>query len=208
MHLTLPQLINSDALLPFLNLLSLHRDKPEVTLDFSFLNRISPAGFSALTAWQNYRKKQNLKTLATGLSSCPITSYLERFNLLEVCNWQEIPEATQRHDPTKRFIPLEQIDIASKNLVSALPTASPPMEPILKIRPQAFGMPLGISLRKWPTMFANTVLEMVLSPPSSPKKTTSCASLSPTAGEESLAFSEQDSSTLKHSMTSPVLKKP
>lgn len=110
MHLTLPPQINSDALLPFLNLLSLHRDEPEITLDFSALNRISPAGFSTLSAWQNYRRKQNLKTLATGLSSCPIASYIHRFNLLQLCNWQDLPETTQRHDPTKRFIPLEQID--------------------------------------------------------------------------------------------------
>lgn len=109
MHLTLPERINSDALFPLLNLLSTHRDEPSVTLDFTSLNRISPAGFSALTAWVDHRKKQNFNTTETGLSVCPIASYLQRFNLLHLCNWQELPQTSQRHDPKQRFIPLEQI---------------------------------------------------------------------------------------------------
>lgn len=110
MHLTLPPQINSDALFPFLNLLSLHRDEPSLTLDFSQLNRISPAGFSSLTAWQDYRKKQGFITQPKGITTCPIQPYLQRFNLLNLCEWTDEPETFLRRDTNSRFIPLEQID--------------------------------------------------------------------------------------------------
>ena len=110
MHLTLPKHINSDALLPFLNLLSLHQDEPSITLDFSQLKRISPAGFSSLTSWKSYRTKQSLVTQAEGLTTCPIGSYLQRFNLLNLCDWANEPETFTRNNSNSRFIPLEPID--------------------------------------------------------------------------------------------------
>ena len=109
MHLALPEHINSDALIPFLNLLSLHRDEPTITLDFSQLNRISPAGFSSLTAWQTYRRNHGYITNAEGISKCPISGYLQRLNLLSLCNWDILPSQLPRNDPSRRFIPLEKI---------------------------------------------------------------------------------------------------
>lgn len=134
MHLTLPPQINSDALLPFLNLLSLHLDEPSLTLDSSQLKRISPAGFSSLTAWQDYwqdyRKKPGFITQPKGITTCPIQPYLQRFNLLRLCEWTDEPETFLRRDTNSRFIPLEQIDHRVEDLGECLaPDGSDPESP-------------------------------------------------------------------------------
>lgn len=109
MKFSLPQHINAHGLIPFLSQLSTLRNEHEIELDFEGLHRVSPAGLAALTAWRKHRTAKGFSTHATGLNQCPIKSYLQRMNLLTLCEWDSPTEDFQRRDETNRFIPLEAI---------------------------------------------------------------------------------------------------
>ena len=107
--LRIPKHINSDGLLPFLGLLAGHAAEPALTIDFSGLQRVSPAGLAALTAVVAYRRRKQLEISVVGLEDCPIAAYLLRMNLLRLCGWESEGEAFRHHDPAGRFVPLEPI---------------------------------------------------------------------------------------------------
>lgn len=109
MKFSLPQHINAHGLIPFLGQLSTLRNEPEIELNFEGLHRVSPAGLAALTAWSKHRTTKGFQTHASGLERCPIKSYLQRMNLLRLCDWASTCEDFQRRDENNRFIPLEVI---------------------------------------------------------------------------------------------------
>lgn len=109
MILTIPSHINANGVYPFLDALASYRDVPEIQLDFSQLQRVSPAGLAALTAWVTYRHKNRLGTIPINIEVCPILTYLQRMNLPQLCGWSLGDENFQRHQGTCRFLPLSAI---------------------------------------------------------------------------------------------------
>jgi hypothetical protein len=107
--LRIPKHINADGLLPFLGQLAEHADESALTMDFSGLQRVSPAGLAALTAVVAYRRRKRLEIAVVGLADCPIAAYLRRMDLLRLCGWECDGESFRRHDPTGRFVPLKPI---------------------------------------------------------------------------------------------------
>jgi len=114
--LTIPRYINSDGLLPFLGLLAAHASTPDLTVDFSILQRVSPAGLATLTAFIAGRRQARLATTVIGLDRCGIAGYLRRMNLLRLCKWDREDEAFARHDPRGRFVPLEEVPLRVEDL--------------------------------------------------------------------------------------------
>lgn len=106
--LVVPRYINAHGLPPFLELLALHATTLELEIQFSQLQRVSPSGLAALTAFVNRRSREKLETVARGLDACPVRGYLSRMNLLRHCGW-EGKEDFHRHDLTGRFVPLERV---------------------------------------------------------------------------------------------------
>ena len=107
--LSIPRSINADGLIPFLCLLAAHSDAAELIVDFKGLQRVSPAGLAALTAFMARRERAQWVTKVVGLEACAIREYLRRMNLLRLCGWEEGDESFTRHDPRGRFVPLESI---------------------------------------------------------------------------------------------------
>jgi hypothetical protein len=107
--LIFPKTINADGLLPFLGQLAEHSDALELLLDFTGLQRVSPAGLAALTAFMAGRERKRLTTNVVGLETCGIRDYLRRMNLLRLCGWEHEGESFARRDPSGRFVPLEEI---------------------------------------------------------------------------------------------------
>ncbi len=107
--LTFPKTINADGLLPFLGQLAENSEVSELLLDFSGLQRVSPAGLAALTAFMAGRGRKRLTTDVVGLETCGIRDYLRRMNLLRLCGWEDGEESFARRDPSGRFVPLEEI---------------------------------------------------------------------------------------------------
>jgi hypothetical protein len=107
--LEIPKYISAAGLLPFLELLAIQADKPEIIVDFSGLQWVSPAGLAALTAFMARRGRNRMTTHVTGLENCRIREYLRRMNLLRLCSWEQGDQSFTRHDPKGRFVPLEQI---------------------------------------------------------------------------------------------------
>ncbi|SHK08701.1 hypothetical protein SAMN02745181_3225 [Rubritalea squalenifaciens DSM 18772] len=104
--LTLPRFINANGLYSLLELLSIHRASPCLSVNISELQRVSPAGLSTLCAWYHWREKNGLSTHFAGKDACTIHSYLERMNLWRLC--QPSPPETAS-ELNGRFIPLTQI---------------------------------------------------------------------------------------------------
>jgi ABC-type transporter Mla MlaB component len=107
--LSIPRYINADGLIPFLSQLAAHSDSSELTIDFKGLQRVSPAGLAALTAFMARRERAHMETNVVGLETCGIREYLQRMNLLRLCDWEQGDESFKRHDPKGRFVPLERI---------------------------------------------------------------------------------------------------
>ena len=107
--LQIPKYINADGLIPFLGQLAAHSDASELLIDFKGLQRVSPAGLAALTAFMARRSRDRLVTNVVGLETCGIREYLRRMNLLRLCGWEQGDESFARHDPRGRFVPLEPI---------------------------------------------------------------------------------------------------
>ena len=106
--LRVPKYINADGLVPFLEQLAKHARDSELTVDFSGLQRVSPAGLAALTAFMKARANSRLETNVAGLESCVIREYLQRMNLQRLCGMEQ-EESFARHNPKSRFFPLEEI---------------------------------------------------------------------------------------------------
>lgn len=87
----------------------MHSDAAELTLDFKGLQRVSPAGLAALTAFMARRESAHWVTNVVGLETCCIREYLRRMNLLRLCGWEQGDESFKRHDPKGKFVPLEPI---------------------------------------------------------------------------------------------------
>ena len=104
-----PKTINADGLLPFLGQLAEHVEASELLIDFSGLQRVSPAGLAALAAFMARREREWRTTNVVGLEACGIRDYLRRMNLLRLCGWESGEEAVARRDPSGRFVPLEEI---------------------------------------------------------------------------------------------------
>lgn len=107
--LSIPKYINADGLIPFLEQLAAHSDAAELILDFKGLQRVSPAGLAALTAFMARRERAHWVTNVVGLGTCGIREYLRRMNLLRLCGWEQGDESFTRHDPKGKFVPLEPI---------------------------------------------------------------------------------------------------
>jgi hypothetical protein len=107
--LNIPRYINADGLIPFLEQLAAHSDAAELILDFKGLQRVSPAGLAALTAFMSRRERLHWVTDVVGLENCCIREYLRRMNLLRLCGWEQGDESFKHHDSKGRFVPLEQI---------------------------------------------------------------------------------------------------
>jgi len=107
--LIIPKHINAGGLIPFLDLLAVHAENPDLVIDFSQLQRVSPAGLASLAAFAARRERNYLSTKATGFEHCGIRDYLRRMNLLRLCGWEQAEEPFARHDSYGRFVPLEEI---------------------------------------------------------------------------------------------------
>jgi hypothetical protein len=71
MVITLPPQINAAGLLPFLSSLTEKRAVGDVTIDFTFLRRVSPAALAAFACavdgWEKIRRTVNFYGYALGL---------------------------------------------------------------------------------------------------------------------------------------------
>ncbi len=77
MRIVLPPRINADGLLPFLALLGQRfGEQEEVSLDFTPLRRVTPAGLVALVAAVIRWRKANRTVVFEGTEQCSIANYL------------------------------------------------------------------------------------------------------------------------------------
>lgn len=113
MEIILPPHINADGLLPFIAQLSQPLLPDEgVVINFSYLRRVTPASLVALSSVvDRWRSKERRLIVFAGLEKCPITDYLQRMDLLNVCE-VELPENFIRHEAKGRFVPVRNIDPA------------------------------------------------------------------------------------------------
>jgi hypothetical protein len=88
MVITLPPQINATGLLPFLSSLTAQRAVGDVTIDFTFLRRVSPAALAALACAADGWQKSRHTVFFDGLDRCVITGYLQRMDILQVCGLQ------------------------------------------------------------------------------------------------------------------------
>lgn len=108
MEVILPPQINATGLLPFLSLLG--RETPgAVSLDFTRLRRVSPAGLAALACAVDRWRRQGRDVAFRGLEQCVITGYLQRMDLLNICDMR-LAEKFRRHEARGRFVPLQRVD--------------------------------------------------------------------------------------------------
>ena len=107
-RIILPAQINADGLLPFVAQMSDPVDQ-EITLDFTNLRRVTPAGLVTLTATVMRWRKEHRAVLFHGLDTCAITDYLQRMDLLKVC-CIDLPESFQRRASRGRFVPVRLVD--------------------------------------------------------------------------------------------------
>ncbi len=109
-RIVLPAQINARGLLDFLTLIGQPIQEDCVTLDFSKLQRIYPAGITALVAVIKHWERQGRNVLCEGLEQCSITAYLQRLNVLAECGIK-LPESFRRFDSKARFVPVQEIGI-------------------------------------------------------------------------------------------------
>jgi hypothetical protein len=60
--LNIPEYINGEGLIPFLESLAEYAKTPCVEMNFSLLKRISPAGMASIAAFVAKRRKRKLET--------------------------------------------------------------------------------------------------------------------------------------------------
>lgn len=121
--LEIPEYINGEGLIPFLESLAEYAEKPCVEINFSRLKRISPASMASIAAFVAKRRKKRLETLAIGTENCKIINYLRRMNLMRLCEWEMGEESFIRHDPAGSFLPLEpihEVEVISNRIAACI----------------------------------------------------------------------------------------
>lgn len=111
MHLlAVPPVINAAGLIPFLAQLgSVPEVESTITVDFTGLRRVSPAGLVALVAAvRRWQAEQSRHVLFAGLEQCSIRSYLQRMDVLHLVGL-EWSEEFGRRDARGRFVPVQGI---------------------------------------------------------------------------------------------------
>ena len=124
MRLAVPQVINDAGLIPFLaQLSSVPTVEAEISLDFSALRWVSPAGLVALAATVKHWQSQHVHRVQfEGIQQCPILGYLQRMDLLRICGVSSTEEF-ERHPSHGRFVPVRPIvdvDAISKDVAACL----------------------------------------------------------------------------------------
>lgn len=124
MQLAIPSVINAAGLIPFLAQLgSVPEVEAEVTIDFSAVRRVSPAGLVALVATvKRWQTRHSHRVEFTGLEHCSIRGYLQRMDLLHGCGFSW-PEEFTRHPAGGRFVPIQTIvdvDTMSREVAACL----------------------------------------------------------------------------------------
>lgn len=110
MRIQLPIHINADGLPPFLSMLGQPLvEGEEVTLDFSGLRRVTPAGLVGLVATVLRWRREHHPVAFLGLDVCAITGYLQRMDVLKTCG-ADMPESFTRHEAKGRFVPVRLVD--------------------------------------------------------------------------------------------------
>ena len=104
----LPAQINANGLLPFLSALG-KVEADCIELDFSALQRVTPAGLVALGSTIERWKMCGRDVRFRGLAECAITGYLQRMDLFRVCG-VDLQEDFRRHNANGRFVPLRRVD--------------------------------------------------------------------------------------------------
>jgi hypothetical protein len=107
--ITLPPQINATGLLPFLSSLTEQRAIGDVTIDFTYLRRVSPVALAALACAVDRWQRSRRRVFFDGLDQCVITGYLQRMDILQVCG-VELPEQFKRHVAEGRFVPVQRVD--------------------------------------------------------------------------------------------------
>lgn len=124
-RIVFPSQINAAGLPQFLELIGQPLPEKNVSLDFSPLRRVSPAGLVALVATVKRWERDGHQVLFENLGACPITGYLQRMDVLNTCN-VALPEKFKRHDAAGRFMPLRPIDHPVDELGNAMATCVAP----------------------------------------------------------------------------------
>lgn len=104
----LPKFPTARGLLPFLSMMGRPLRDGDVEIDISDLHRVLPASLVSLTAMVNLWRRQKREVRFTGISECPILSYLQRMDFLSFCG-VEVPESFRRHDSRGRFVPVKNV---------------------------------------------------------------------------------------------------
>jgi ABC-type transporter Mla MlaB component len=104
----LPMHLNAGGLLPFLTMMGRPLHDGGVEIDISELRRVLPASMVSLVAMVNLWRRKGREVRFTGISECPILSYLQRMDFLSSCG-VEVPEAFRRHDSKGRFVPVKNV---------------------------------------------------------------------------------------------------
>jgi len=120
MKITLPKHVNANGLTDLLQLLATASNLEIVSVDFTRLARITPAGLVAITAWLHYRKDKGYVTDVTSIHLCPIASYLKRMDLFTCCGIDTTTEESTRRSEKGRFVPLCQIPVNTDHLGSSI----------------------------------------------------------------------------------------
>ncbi|MCX6952724.1 MAG: hypothetical protein NTV51_11250 [Verrucomicrobia bacterium] len=118
-RIVLPAQINARGLLDFLALIGQPIEADLIALDFTGLQRIYPAGVTALVAVIKYWERCGKTISYEGLTECAITSYLQRLGVLASCGIG-LPERFRRFEPKGRFVPLQPIGLDVTGLGNAM----------------------------------------------------------------------------------------
>lgn len=104
----LPKFPTAQGLLPFLTMMGHPLHDGDVEIDISELQRVLPASMVSLVAIVDLWRRQGREVRFTGISECPILSYLQRMDFLSSCG-VELPESFLRHDSKGRFVPVKRV---------------------------------------------------------------------------------------------------
>jgi hypothetical protein len=119
MEILLPKRVNAEGLLPFLGTLATPPNGEQVVVDFSDLRWVSPAALAALAcAVERWRRAQH-PVIFRGLEQCTITEYLQRMDILRVCD-VDLPEHFKRHEAKGRFVPVQKVETPVDVMGSAM----------------------------------------------------------------------------------------
>jgi hypothetical protein len=115
MTIVLPQQLNATHFLSLTTELSKPASEDSIALDFSRLQRITPAGLVLLTATITRWRREHRTITFLGLTHCSICGYLQRMDFLKYSG-VEMPEKFNRHDANGKFMPLRLIEFPTENL--------------------------------------------------------------------------------------------